>query len=91
MSSTSTSTSTFTPASSKPSKSCQVLSLKRLVALMLIALVVVATLQVEPAEAAQKSDLLFVKGKFIKKDKKGVIVVDDKCPPCCHGHGRRRR
>ena len=62
-------------------------SMKRIIAIMLIALVVVATLQIEPAEAMDKSDLLFVKGKFIKKDKKGVIVVDDKC--CCKGHGRR--
>jgi hypothetical protein len=60
-------------------------SIKRIIALMLVALVVISTLQVEPVEASQKSDLLFVKGKFIKKDKKGVIVVDDKCPPCCHG------
>lgn len=57
---------------------------KKVIALMLVTLVIVAALQVEYVEAG-KSDLIFVKGKFIKKDKKGVIVVEDKC--CgCHGH-----
>lgn len=55
---------------------------------MLLAMVVVASLQVEPIEAGQKSDLIFVKGKFIKKDKKGVIVVEEKSH--CGCHGRRR-
>lgn len=62
--------------------------MKRILVIMLVALVVISTLQVEPVVAKDKSDLLFVKGKFIKKDKKGVIVVDDKC--CCKGHGRRK-
>lgn len=57
---------------------------KKVIALMLVTLVVVAALQVEHVEAG-KSDLIFVKGKFIKKDKKGVIVVEEKS--CgCHGH-----
>ena len=60
-------------------------SMKKGFAIMLIALVIVAALQVEPIEAGQKSDLIFVKGKFIKKDKKGVIVVEEKCHSChCH-------
>lgn len=36
------------------------------------------------AEAKQKSDILFLKGKFILKDKKGSIVISDEkkchCP-----------
>lgn len=63
------------------------LSMKRTLAIMLIALVVIAALHVELVEG-EKSDLLFVKGKFIKKDKKGTIVVDDKCHSCCHGRRR---
>lgn len=55
---------------------------------MFVALVVVSMLQVDQVEAGQKSDLIFVKGKFIKKDKKGVIVVEEKCHSCCH-HRRR--
>lgn len=57
---------------------------KKTIAFILLALVIVASLQVELVESG-KSDLIFVKGKFIKKDKKGVIVVEEKgCG--CHGH-----
>lgn len=63
-------------------------TIKKTLGLMLLALVIFSALQVEPVEAGQKSDLIFVKGKFIKKDKKGVIVVEDKCHSCCH-HRRR--
>lgn len=57
---------------------------KKTFALILVALVILAAVQVEQVDAG-KSDLIFVKGKFIKKDKKGVIVVEEKC--CgCHGH-----
>lgn len=56
---------------------------------MLVVLFVASSLQVDPVEA-HKSDLIFVKGKFIKKDKKGVIVVEEKCHSCsCHSHRRR--
>lgn len=55
---------------------------------MLVVLVVFSALQVEQVEAGQKSDLIFMKGKFIKRDKKGVIVLEDKGHHCgCH---RRR-
>lgn len=64
------------------------ITLKRGLAIMLVVLVVVSAMQIEPAEAAQKSDLIFVKGKFIKKDKKGTIVVEEK--EHCGCHGRRR-
>lgn len=65
------------------------MSVKRTIVILMVALIVVASLQPEPLVQAGKSDLLFVKGKFIKKDKKGTIVVDDKCS-CCHkGHRRR--
>lgn len=64
-------------------------SLKKTVIVLLVAMVIVASLQVEPIEAKDKSDLIFVKGKFIKKDKKGVIVVEEKCHSCgCHGRRR---
>lgn len=61
-------------------------TMKKTFALMLVALIAISALQIEPVEAGQKSDLIFVKGKFIKKDKKGVIVVEEKCCGC---HGRR--
>lgn len=32
--------------------------------------------------ARQKSDILFLKGKFILKDKKGSIVISDDKKPC---------
>lgn len=60
-------------------------SIKKTLALILIAMVFVSALQVDVVDAAQKSDLIFVKGKFIKKDKKGVIVVEEKEHHCgCH-------
>lgn len=36
--------------------------------------------------ARKQSDILFLKGKFILKDKRGSIVISDdkKCP--CYGH-----
>lgn len=62
-----------------------------LVALLLVLIVLVAA-TIEHVEASTKSDLIFVKGKFIKKDKKGVIVVEekekDKCCCCSHKYGR---
>lgn len=64
------------------------LTLKRTIFIALIALAIVAAVQVEPIEAGDKSDLIFVKGKFIKKSKKGVIVVEEKSH--CGCHGRRR-
>lgn len=60
------------------------LAMKQVFVLALVALVVLSALQMEPIEAAQKSDLIFVKGKFIKKDKKGVIVVEEKSHCGCH-------
>lgn len=58
---------------------------KKTIALILVALVVLAAVQIEQVESGSKGDLIFVKGKFIKKDKKGVIVVEEKS--CgCHGH-----
>lgn len=57
---------------------------KQTIALILMVLVIVAAVQVEQVESG-KSDLIFIKGKFIKKDKKGVIVLEEKgCG--CHGH-----
>lgn len=58
-------------------------SIKKTLALLFIALVVVSAIQVDQVEAGQKSDLIFVKGKFIKKDKKGVIVVEERSPMGC--------
>lgn len=58
---------------------------KKFAILLVVAIVAIASLQLDIAEAKEKSDLLFVKGKFIKKDKKGVIVVDEKSHCGCHG------
>lgn len=33
-------------------------------------------------EAGKKTDILFLKGKFILKDKKGSIVISDDKKPC---------
>lgn len=64
-------------------------SVRKTMALMIVALLVAATIQSEFVDAAQKSDLIFVKGKFIKKDKKGVIVVEEKEHHCgCHSRKR---
>lgn len=40
--------------------------------------------------AEKKTDILFLKGKFILKDKKGSIVIadDKKCCECPHHHFR---
>lgn len=60
--------------------------MKKTLALLMVALVIISALQIEQAEAGNsKSDLIFVKGKFIKKDKKGVIVVEEKSHCGCHG------
>lgn len=56
-------------------------TIKKTIALMFVVLVIVSALQAEPIEAG-KSDIIFVKGKFIKKDKKGVIVVEESRPLC---------
>lgn len=63
------------------------MSIKKTITLMLVCVLVLTALQVEPIEAGGKSDLIFVKGKFIKKDKKGTIVVEEKSHCGCH---RRR-
>lgn len=63
-------------------------SIKKCIMMILVALVIISTLQVDIVEAGQKSDILFVKGKFIKKDKKGTIVVDEKSHCGCH-HRRK--
>lgn len=60
------------------------LALKHIMVLAIVALVVFSALQADLVEAGQKSDLIFVKGKFIKKDKKGVIVVEEKEHCGCH-------
>lgn len=52
--------------------------------MIMIAMVVMSALEVDFVEAGQKSDILFIKGKFIKKDKKGTIVVDEKNHCGCH-------
>lgn len=63
-------------------------TVRKTLTIMLVVLVVFSALQVEQVEAGQKSDLIFMKGKFIKRDKKGVIVLEDKGHHCgCH---RRR-
>lgn len=66
----------------------QSVSIKRAVGLVLVCLLVMSALQVELAEAKEKSDLIFVKGKFIKKDKKGTIVVEEKSHCGCGYHRR---
>lgn len=37
-------------------------------------------------EANKKSDILFLKGKFVLKDKRGSIVISDEKKPCSCGH-----
>lgn len=64
------------------------LALKQVLVLAMLALVIFSALQADLVEGSQKSDLIFVKGKFIKKDKKGVIVVEEK-EHCGCGHKRR--
>lgn len=59
-------------------------TMKKTIALLIVAMVFVSAIQVDLVEAGQKSDLIFVKGKFIKKDKKGVIVVEEKSHCGCH-------
>lgn len=63
------------------------MSVRKTITLMLVCVLVLSALQVELAEGT-KSDLIFVKGKFIKKDKKGTIVVEEKSHCGCH-HRRR--
>lgn len=36
--------------------------------------------------ASKKTDILFLKGKFILKDKKGAIVISDDKKPCECSH-----
>lgn len=61
-------------------------SIPRVVIVALALLIAVAAIQVDPVEGFMQ-DLMFVKGKFIKQDRRGVIVVEDeKCKcKCCHG------
>ena len=69
--------------------SAPIVSTRRALFVLLVAFVVISSLQVEPVAEALHQDLMFIKGKFIKKDRRGVIVVDDKCSSCCHGKGYR--
>lgn len=41
------------------------------------------------AVAEKKSDILFVKGKFIMKDKKGTVILEDKKDCDCERFFRR--
>ena len=61
---------------------------KRLIYLFaLVAISLVLSMSFAPAgntlvSAEKKSDILFLKGKFILKDKKGSIVISDDKKPC---------
>lgn len=65
--------------------------LNNLIALLAISLVLIANC-LHPQTGAEakkhKSDILFLKGKFILKDKKGsVVIADDSHKKPCHcGH-----